>query len=184
MNAQQVPPRGDSHSSHSKSRGNFGQLALHLYPPAYINTPPINYNRCVSVEFILNFAWLVLSASLALLWLCGLRNPSAREQHPDRRVQLLALVMLFVILLPVISMTDDMQAMSTAEIEHVTRRVDLLPSTDQPADLISPLHAELFPGKHLCNLQTFARIEPSIQRARPQTGTIRQMANRPPPFEA
>jgi hypothetical protein len=133
------------------------------------------------VEIFLNLIWLILSASLALLWIKGPRNNSSER---DWKLQLLALVMLALILLPVISMTDDMQAMSAAEVEHVTRRADLLPGVDQPADLVVPLSASLLPDQYLSDLQTFARIEPSLQNARPQTGYIRQMANRPPPFFA
>jgi hypothetical protein len=133
------------------------------------------------VEIFLNLIWLSLSASLVLLWIKG-----SRDGSPDRdwKVQLLALVMLALILLPVISMTDDMQAMSAAEVEHMTRRADLLPSIDQPADLVVPLSAGLLPDQHLSNLQTFARIEPTLQSVRPQTGYVRHMANRPPPFPA
>ncbi len=98
-------------------------------------------------------------------------------------MQLLALAMLIVILLPVISMTDDIQAMSAAEIEHVTRRVDILPAVDHPADLIAP-SGELFPSGYLCNLQTLARIEQPVPSARPKIGSIRQTAKRPPPFVA
>lgn len=133
------------------------------------------------MEIFLNLIWLILSASLALLWIKGPRNNSSER---DWKLQLLALVMLALILLPVISMTDDMQAMSAAEVEHVTRRADLLPGVDQPADLVVPLSASLLPDQYLSDLQTFARIEPSLQNARPQTGYIRQMANRPPPFFA
>lgn len=90
--------------------------------------------------------------------------------------------MLIVILLPVISMTDDVQAMSTAEIEHVTRRADLLPNSDQPADVPALLNTTLLSYEHLFDAQTYAYIEPVIESLRPQAGTIRQMANRPPPL--
>ncbi|HLH34125.1 MAG TPA: hypothetical protein VKX41_05585 [Alloacidobacterium sp.] len=133
------------------------------------------------METFLNLIWVILSASLALLWIKGSSNASSER---DWKVQLLALVMLALILLPVISMTDDMQAMSAAEVEHVTRRADLLPSIDQPADLVVPLSAGLLPDQHLSSLRTFARIEPSLQSMRPEAGYIRQLANRPPPIFA
>jgi hypothetical protein len=134
------------------------------------------------VELLLNFAWLVLSASLAILWIKGLRLVSTSSKQPSTTVQLLALAMLIVILFPAISMTDDMQALSTAEVEHVTRSADLLPNSDQPADLVVPPDANLFPSRSVFNLQTFARVEPSLEKARPQSGSIRQSANRPPPL--
>ncbi len=136
------------------------------------------------MELLLNFAWLVLSTSLALLWIRELRFVSADSKQPSRTIQLLALAMLIVILLPVISMTDDMQALTTAEVEHVTRRADLLPNSDQPAELVIPPDADLFPSRSVFNLQTFARVEPSLEKAHPQSGSIRQSANRPPPLAA
>jgi hypothetical protein len=134
------------------------------------------------MELFLNIAWFVLSASLAIFWIKGLSNDPAGSNQLDRKLQLLALAMLIIILLPVISMTDDMRAMSTAEIEHVTRRADLLPNSDQPADIVVPPDAKFFSSRHLFNMQTFARVEPSIENVRPHGGSIRQMANLPPPF--
>jgi hypothetical protein len=134
------------------------------------------------VELLLNFAWLVLSASLTVLWIRGLGVAPAGSKQPSARVQLLALAMLIVVLLPAISMTDDMQALSTAEVEHVARCADLLPNSDQPADLLVVPDADLFPSKNVFNLQTFARVEPSLEKARPLKGSIRQSANRPPPL--
>ena len=134
------------------------------------------------MELFLNIAWVVLSTSLALLWIKRSHNVSDGSRQQDWKVQLLALAMLILILLPVISMTDDIQAMSAAEIEHVMRRADLLPSTDQPVDPVVPLDANLLPGKHPCNLRAFAYVELYIPNIRPQAGSIRQMANRPPPL--
>jgi hypothetical protein len=136
------------------------------------------------VEFFLNFAWLVLSASLAIHWIRASRSTPARSRQLDRKLQLLALAILIVILLPVISMTDDVQAMSTAEIEHVTRRADLLPNSDQPADIVIPQETNFFSSRFFFCLQSFARVEPSAEDARPQCGSIRLMATRPPPLAA
>lgn len=94
----------------------------------------------------------------------------------------MALAMLIVILLPVISMTDDVQAMSTAEIEHVTRRAGLLPNSDQPVDIPAPLSTTFLSYDRLFDEQTYTRIEPVIEGLRPQAGSLRQMANRPPPL--
>lgn len=157
-------------------------LATHPDFRLTLNPSPINYNRIVRVELLLNFVWLVLSASLAILWIRGLRFVPAGSKRPSTMIQLLALAMLIVILFPAISMTDDMQALSTAEVEHVTRRADLLPNSDQPADLVVPPDADLFPSRRVFNLQAFARVEPSLEKARPQSGSIRQSANRPPPL--
>jgi hypothetical protein len=132
------------------------------------------------VELLLNIAWLVLSVSLAFCWIRGWTC----SKILDRKLQLLALAMLIIILLPVISMTDDMQAISTAEIEHVTRRADWPPNSDQLSGLVVALNIQLFASRHFFNLQTFARVEPAIENVRPQSVPTRQMANRPPPFTA
>ena len=140
------------------------------------------YNRIVSVELLLNFAWLVLSGSLVIFWVSGLRFAHAPSRQPGLKVQMLALAMLILVLLPVISMTDDVQALTAAEIEHVTRRADLLPNSDQPADLAVSLEAMLFQARQAFDLHTFARLEPPQGRVQPQCGSVRQMANRPPPI--
>ena len=135
------------------------------------------------MELLLNIAWLALSVLLAFLWKKELRDIAVRSQRPDVRVQLVALALLVIILLPVISMTDDMHAMSAAEIEHVTRRVDMLPVADQPANITDLIHAELFLALHLTGLHPLMRLEPAIQTSKPLTGSVRQTANRPPPFD-
>ena len=96
------------------------------------------------MELLLNIVWLLLSLSLVFLWKRGVRRFGTQSKLPDLRIQLIALALLVVILLPVVSMTDDMQAMSTAEIEHVTRKVDIVPVAEQPASLADHLNVELF----------------------------------------
>ena len=157
-----------------------------LYLPRTKNCISIKYNRRDKVELFSNLVWGILSASLGILWFAGLwdRRRRGDSPAPDRRTQLVALTMLILILFPVISLTDDMQAISTAEVEHITRRADLLPAIDQPAELLAPWDASDFLSNYLLHLQTLALLEPSIQGARPQTGCIRQMANRPPPAAA
>ena len=127
----------------------------------------------------------MVSISLGVLWIKGTLRRPVRPRRFDTRVQLLALAILIVILLPVISMTDDMRAMSTAEIERVTRRADLLPNADQPQEFVdSALDARLFPNGRLLDLHVFARVELLIENLLPQCRTTRQMANRPPPVAA
>jgi hypothetical protein len=133
------------------------------------------------VELFFNLVWGILSVSLGIVWIAGLRDSHGDSPTPDKRAQLIALTMLILILLPVISLTDDMQAMSTAEVEHITRRADLLPLGDQPVEFVSLLETTISLSRYLPHMQTFALLAPSIQGARPLTGCIRQMANRPPP---
>ncbi len=132
------------------------------------------------MEFLLNIVWLVISACIVLLWKKGGRGDSADPCPIDRRTQYIALAMLILILLPVVSMTDDMHAMSTAEIEHVTRRADMLPVADQPADLSLPLSMRLLLLSD-ADLQPMDQVEFPSGIAVPLSGSIRQTAMRPPP---
>ncbi len=136
------------------------------------------------MELLLNIVWLLLSLSLVFLWKRGVRRFGTQSKLPDLRIQLIALALLVVILLPVISMTDDIQAISTAEIEHVTRKVDMAPVAEQPASLADHLHVGLFLSFHLTGLHSFMRLEPAVQIAKPLIGSIRQAAKRPPPLFA
>jgi len=70
------------------------------------------------MELILNLAWSALAGAMGVLWLCfGLRHGASR------RVQLVALTVLVLILFPVISVSDDIQAMQNpAEADCCVRR--------------------------------------------------------------
>ena len=70
------------------------------------------------MEIILNLAWAVCSAGLVWLWL------RHRGSNPaPRRVQLMALMMVVLLLLPVISLSDDLvAAQGPAETDCCVRR--------------------------------------------------------------
>ena len=137
------------------------------------------------MELLFNVVWGALSLLLGYVWLSGLRHNGEDSPLPSRRTQLVALGMLILVLFPVVSLTDDLKAMTAPiETEHLTRRADILPPSDQPADIAALLQVRLYLSRYLPHLQTFALLEPSVQGARPQTGCIRQLANRPPPVWA
>lgn len=70
------------------------------------------------MELLLNLVWVVLAVYLAGLWLKD--GPRAGT---DRRRQFVALAMAILILLPAISMTDDLlAAQKTAEVDTCLRR--------------------------------------------------------------
>jgi hypothetical protein len=58
------------------------------------------------MEIILNIAWAICSLGLMLLWVRG-----SRSNPVSRRTQILALAMVVLLLLPVISLSDDLMAM-------------------------------------------------------------------------
>jgi hypothetical protein len=137
------------------------------------------------VELFFNIVWGGISLLLGYVWFTSLFRAGTDSLLPSRRAQFVALGMLILILLPVVSLTDDLHALSTpVETEHVTRRAHILPAIDQAADLTALLQVRLVLSRYLPHLQTFALLEPSVQWARPQTGCIRQLANRPPPARA
>lgn len=70
------------------------------------------------MELFLNIGWAALSVCMLCLWL-----RFAPRTGSDRRVQFVALAMIILILLPAISVTDDLQAArNPAEIDTYLRR--------------------------------------------------------------
>jgi hypothetical protein len=75
------------------------------------------------VELLFNLLWLVLSSALLTLWLRGQQPWADESLRPSRRMQFVAIAMLILILLPVISLSDDLQACANQfESEHIARR--------------------------------------------------------------
>jgi len=77
------------------------------------------------MEPFLNFVWALLTVVMAILWLrFGLREGTSR------RSQLVALAMLVLVLFPVISVSDDLQALQNpAEADCCVRRDLVVAST-------------------------------------------------------
>jgi hypothetical protein len=73
----------------------------------------------MTMELILNIAWAAFSLALIVFW----AKSSATDRVP-RSMQFLALVMTVLLLLPVISLSDDLQAMQgPSETDSCVRRV-------------------------------------------------------------
>ena len=141
------------------------------------------YNRFNWVELFFNLVWSVLSLILGFLWIRGLRESRKNPARPRAIYQLIALSMLILILLPVVSLTDDLHTMAgPVESEHITRRVNYFPGTDQPADIASLLHAQLFVSRFLPQLRSSTPAVQSTPIIYIRPGFTRQAANRPPPL--
>jgi len=81
------------------------------------NSPDVE--SVLRMELALNLAWVMLAALMASLWL-----HVAPRTGSNRRMQLVALAALLLILFPVISVTDDLQAaQNLAETDCCQRRV-------------------------------------------------------------
>jgi hypothetical protein len=66
--------------------------------------------RLSPVELIFNLGWLAVAIFLWGLWLSGVRGAEKKSLLPAVAVQAVALAMLTAILLPVISITDDLHS--------------------------------------------------------------------------
>lgn len=129
-----------------------------------------------------NFVWLSVSLALIVTWVRGVRRGGTK---PAWNV-FVALALLLVLLLPVISMTDDLVAIDRpTEFEHVVRRgeMPLLQLTHDTAALLdfSLLTTLLFIGSAilLSRLSRFPlRFSPRVL----MDGFLRIAGVRPPPI--
>lgn len=81
------------------------------------------------MEILFNLIWAAVIATLWAFWAAGRRFPRKASLRPSTGVQLIALVMLSAIVLPVISITDDLQAYhNPAEVQRTVDRNDRHPS--------------------------------------------------------
>jgi hypothetical protein len=127
------------------------------------------------MELFLNLAWVLVTAVMAALWL----RFGVREGF-DRRTQLVALAVLVLILFPVISVTDDLQAaQNPAEADCCVRRDYVVVSAHSilPAvvALFHPITAESPLG-----LQHFA-VSGEIAVPVAEHPALAAIDNRPPP---
>lgn len=127
------------------------------------------------MEFTLNLAWVVLAALMFCLWL-----RHGTDAATDRRMQFVALAVLLLILFPVISVTDDLQAVQNpAETDSCQRRDH---GCSAPHSIWSPVAALPLPA--------FAELSFGVQRmAAPGSlaapvialAALNPIENRPPP---
>ena len=137
------------------------------------------------MEILLNLIWVALSAALSVFWLLR-RAPNARDGHSvSLKKQLVSLAVVFLILLPVVSLTDDLQAsIAPAEVEHACRRGDALPGHD--AQLQSQFAIISTWLVVLCSPNPIAvgGAEQSSAQLHPHSGFARAFQSRPPPSVA
>lgn len=128
------------------------------------------------MELLLNLAWLLVAGTLVSLWLQG----EGRNQS-DRRRQLIALAVLIAVLFPVISVSDDLQAIqSVSEVDNYLRRDHLVPSAGHPLQpVLSMVAAVVFAG---LTFRFLRFVAPSVLPARrPRLLDLACIENRPPP---
>jgi hypothetical protein len=132
------------------------------------------------VELLLNLLWFSISVSLVFLWARAIRLGHTRIKWST----LAALALLLVLLLPVISMTDDLVAMAAPEDDHPVRRgempllhLDQIPAA--PLDTVALVALLLFGLAFLAT--RLSRLIPVSYPATQRVGFARAVAVRPPP---
>lgn len=135
------------------------------------------------MELLSNLVWVVVALGLWGTWLARQRRPRGASLRSGIGAQLVALAVLSVILLPVISVSDDLQAShNPAEVERTWVRSDqhlLLPDAlpPAPATLAVVITCLLFDSP-----RTIAFLRPTVSPRRKQAGNVRAIASRSPPI--
>ena len=97
-------------------------------------------------------------------------------------MQIMALAILIVILFPVVSLTDDLQACTTpTELEHLVRRTDLHHHADQSFHPVSMTEAVLLSLDEASRPQTRAYLSPATEIVSPSEAYLAITGNLPPP---
>lgn len=149
-------------------------------PEAHVQ---VRYNRPRIVETFFNLLWVAVMIALGAGWLARLQSQSKKYLLPAIGVQLVALVVLAAILLPVISLTDDLQAtVNPAETERVSRRGDLQLSPDQPLHPLPAVLAPLVAAPVFSQLPVRGYSAAAEMVQRQAHGFFRAFTTRPPPL--
>lgn len=128
------------------------------------------------MEIILNLAWAVCSLVLVGFWM-----RASESDTVSRKTQLLALAMVVVLLLPVISLSDDLMAMQgPAETDTCMRRAF---HVDEGHPSIVP-HALALPEELFTAVSNGVPSQLALQTyipVPPTTFRTRSLDSRPPP---
>ncbi len=128
------------------------------------------------MELTLNLGWALIAFWMLFAWV---RNAPHAAQL--RRVQLVALALVIAILLPAISMTDDLvAAQNPAEIDCCARRVH--DHAHRAHSVVPPVASLPHPGIGEASL-AFAGLSPVNKRPSPMVESLcfASVENRPPP---
>lgn len=137
------------------------------------------------MEILLNLVWAALSVALSVFWLVR-RVPHNGDSHSvSLKTQLVSLAVVFLILLPVVSLTDDLQAsIAPAEVEHACRRGDALPGHDVQLQSQFAIVATWLLTLRPPNAIAVGSAEQSTEVLYPQLGFALPFQSRPPPSVA
>lgn len=140
------------------------------------------------MEILSNLAWGLVVAVLWGFWLKGLPRQGEQDSRsevsllPAIGIQLIALAMLSAVLLPVISVTDDLQSANfPAEVERTGGRNDRHLSLDQPTHPLPVALALLVFSLRPLRLHTIAFLSSDELLPRQHDAYVRTLWSRPPP---
>ena len=137
------------------------------------------------MEHILNFIWLMISVLLVIHWMRAVKPTSAMQVGKAA----IALILLIVVLMPIISATDDLMSMAgllegehAEHAEHVTRRgeMPLLDFHQGDAELNLTIFAFLFVDLLFLSALR-SRFVSRFQTVRLLKGFAKTFGMRPPP---
>ena len=128
---------------------------------------PYHVELALRMELFLNLAWVALAALMFCLWLRYASRTGPDRHIENRKAQFVALAVLLLILFPVISVTDDLQAIQNpAETDTSLRRGHLVSNQHSifptVAALPLPVFAELSYGLPSFQRPAICRLQPSI----------------------
>lgn len=134
------------------------------------------------MELLSNLAWIAIALALWGLWLSQSRHGRAAFLRPGFTAQLTALAVLTLILLPVISVSDDLQAShNPAEVERTSLRNDQhLARPDAPPPAPAAL-AVVITCLLLVSPRTIAFLRPPALARGEWVAWTRVLESRPPP---
>jgi hypothetical protein len=137
------------------------------------------------VEILLNLVWVTLSVALSVLWLLRRVACNGDAHSISLKTQLVSLAVVLLILLPVVSITDDLQAsIAPAEVEHACRRGDSIPGHDTTLQSQFAIVATWLIVLHVPNSFAVSSTSQSAEVLHPQSGFAHPLQSRPPPRAA
>ncbi len=138
--------------------------------------------RLNAVELLSNLAWAVAIAAMWGLWLALQRSERRASVLPAVAVQVIGLAMVSAILLPAISVTDDLHASNIpAEVERVCSWSHRQSTLQQPSHILPLALALLLLCPRPSRVRTIAFL--TAERLTPSRQTAYQplLWSRPPP---
>jgi hypothetical protein len=137
------------------------------------------------LEILLNLVWVTLSVAVSVFWLLRRVQFNGDEHAISLKTQLVSLAVILLILLPVVSLTDDLQAsIAPAEVEHACRRGDALPGHDATLQSQFAIVATWLIVLHAPNSFAVRSTSQAAEVLHPQSGFAHPFQSRPPPCAA